>query len=92
MTILNKILIFKIEKECRTCDGSGKIGSCRQCNGLGKVHEAQGGTNVFSFVVGATAILSLIAIKDNIWSLAFFIPFAILSLLTLKEYKEQVTK
>lgn len=90
MTILNKFLIFNKERKCGTCDGTGKVSPCDWCGGSGKTNESQGGTKAFVFIVAGTAVISLINVNENIWYLTFFIPSAILSILALKEYKEQV--
>lgn len=90
MTILNKFLIFRVEKKCLTCN----FDICPVCNGTKKVISTSTGTGIFSFVIGTGVVISGIGIFDPrtevIWHpIIFFIVFSIIGLLTLKEYKEQ---
>tara|TARA_Y100000310_G_scaffold100282_1_gene98147 strand:- start:7200 stop:7505 length:306 start_codon:yes stop_codon:yes gene_type:complete len=100
MTILNKILIFNKSRDekklCFECNGSKKCIHCDD-NGITKYQEKISvGTGVFSIFVGLTTIISFLQIFEGdkwmIPAIIIFLISGILSILVMKEYKEQRNK
>lgn len=86
MTILSKILVFNkpiSEQNCITCSGSGRV----------KTSSISVGTQIFCFFVvfGIFAsFMDVITDRDNI-SFTLLIICSILAIVTLREYKQQVS-